>query len=129
MSVDKTLTKSFSNSNALQQTHEGNHSKSTSKALHNTHTHTHTHTHRQEDRLLSCSSCKLDRNEEVRVANQTCCKKNPCHLPVAGNVSLLLTSTISPKETMVPLAVVSVVGGGMNGGSPGEVFPVIVKTW
>lgn len=42
---------------------------------------------------------------------------------------LLLTCTISPKDTKVPLAVVSEVGGGVNGGSPWVVFPVTVNTW
>lgn len=43
-------------------------------------------------------------------------------------ISLLLTFTISPKDTMVPLAVMSEVGGGLKGGSPWEVSPVIVNT-
>ncbi|TNN52978.1 hypothetical protein EYF80_036843 [Liparis tanakae] len=40
----------------------------------------------------------------------------------------ILTCTISPKVTTVPLAVVSVVGGGLNGGSPRDVSPVTVNT-
>lgn len=65
---------------------------------------------------------------EVKVATQTFGKKIHSPHPAAGLRLLLLTSTISPKETTVPLAVVSEVGGGLNGGSPWEVFPVIVNT-
>lgn len=65
---------------------------------------------------------------EVKVATLSF-NQNLYHRPASGFISLLLTSTISPKGTMVPLAVMSEVGGGLNGGSPWEVFPVIVNTW
>lgn len=62
----------------------------------------------------------------MKLSAQSFIKKIQCLHRVTGG--FLLTFTISPKETMVPLAVVSEVGGGLNGGSPRVVFPVIVKT-
>lgn len=79
-------------------------------------------THREEDETVS-SSFWEQRDSGSETFSSIIYQKDPV---TAG---FLLTITISPKETMVPLAVVSEVGGGLNGGSPRVVFPVIVKTW
>lgn len=79
--------------------------------------------------LVNSSSCDLERFEEVKAVKAAAQTPELCPaLPLSAFVKKKFTFTISPKDTTVPLAVTSEVGGGLNGGNPVGASPVIVNT-